>query len=313
MNSSWKPLGLHQGDIGVPPLLVKSVFSLTSYTIHITDLTYIWVESLDRKQLFRRALNLDTSIDPSDGSDQMALLLQNIQRSLDGGKDATLSLNVDQKGSNLVLDIHARLPAPLRPLEWPVQLALNSQEILANQFILPCLSQQLTAHDQIELLLSELREKDQVISRLIESMQNMGTDFSRVFPGAGALKVGAGSDVRKVLGRSVKGLQELNLNKWQQDHLPGSTTPVSLETLVHKLFSAKPILFLPPPTQACYGKWWNRQAKIEELGTENTPSTQSTKPIAPRDLEITNKQSPLTQTIDVSRAHKRNPGTHLDD
>ena len=303
MCPSWKPVSLHQCDVEVPPLLVKSVFSHTSYTIHITDLTHIWVESLDRKQIFRRALNLDTSIDPSDGSDQLALLLQNIQHSLDGGQNTTLSLNVGQTESDLVLNIHATLPAPLRPLEWPIQLALNSQESLANQFILPCLSQQLTANDQVNLLLSEVREKDHVISRLIESMQNAGTDFSRIFPGAGALKVGAGSDIRKVLGRSVKGLQEFSYSQWQQDHIPGSNTPVSLETLVHRLFLENPILSTPPATGACYGKWWNEKASIEKTEIEKPPSTRCNKPAAPHGLATSNDQSLGVQAIHVSFAY----------
>ena len=82
MASSWQLLPLYFDSLKETPLLSRSSFQTQSYDIFVTDLTSVWSESLDRRQIIRRALNEDTSIDPSQDSTQLKILLDKIKAGL---------------------------------------------------------------------------------------------------------------------------------------------------------------------------------------------------------------------------------------
>lgn len=213
MTSNWKPLHLNSAT-HVPSFLVKYDFEQSQYKIYLTDLTHIWTEALDRRQIVKRALNADTSIDPSESVDQLRILLRNIQKSLDGEEGTKLSMNRMEKQLNL--HFVTPLPAPLNPLHWPIHLTLAKPEVLTTEFVLPCLSQQFVAKVQIDSLLQQLKDKDHVISKLTDRMQSDGTDFSKVFPGQIGSKVGAKLGVRESSGKLVKGLSNFDEEHWRK-------------------------------------------------------------------------------------------------
>ena len=119
----WHILSPATGD-GQPTLLIKHDIQQASYSVYITDLVHTWHESLDRKGVIKRALQDDTSIDPSEDASQLKILLAKIESSLKG-QDGT-SLQLTAKGDDLILHAHCILPSPLDGLQWRVELSWYS-------------------------------------------------------------------------------------------------------------------------------------------------------------------------------------------
>ena len=239
----WRPLRLTTQNQAIPCLLAKYDFGPTSYTVHLTDLTYLWTESLDRKQIIRRALELNTSIDPSEDGSQMRLLLSHIREALEGVPGTSVTLTRKDTLNELPLDLSAMLPSPLPPLEWPITLSQASQESFTSHFVLPFLSQSLTLRGQIVSLLDSLREKDNVVRKLSDRMQSDGTDFSKLFPGAGSIRSGS-----RVSGKEAAAREHFSAN---------SNSPSSIHGLVEKLFSPdnRDMKDFAQPAEV-QPKWW---------------------------------------------------------
>lgn len=221
----------------VPSLLIKYGFEQSQYKIFLTDLTYIWTEALDRRQIVKRALNVDTSIDPSESTDQFQILLRNIQKSLDGVEGTVLSMSRVEKSKQLNLHAVTQLPAPLNPLCWPIHLTLASPEVLTTELILPCLGQQFVAKAQIDSLLQQLKDKDHVIGKLADRMQYDGTDFSQVFPGAIRSKVGTKLGVRESAGKLVKGFGDFDEEHWRNTLSSFLGLSVNLSDMIPLIFA----------------------------------------------------------------------------
>ncbi|MCJ1425128.1 hypothetical protein MMC29_003016 [Sticta canariensis] len=275
MASPWKPLHLSLGP-HVPSLLVKYDFEQSKYKVFLTDLTYIWTETLERKQIVKRALDVDTSIDPSESTDQFHLLLRNIQKSLDGEEGTKLSLSSVEKSKQLNLHVVTQLPTPLNPLHWPILLTVASAEVLTAELTLQCLSQQFVAKAQIDSLLQQLKDKDHVISKLADRMHSDGTDFSKVFPGAIRSKVGANIGVRESAGKLVKGLSHFDEEHWRK-------TLSSLLGLSARLSDIIPRIFVPGPREIFdinisydQADWWH-QLNDEDDQEKATPGAESSK------------------------------------
>jgi hypothetical protein len=213
---SWKPLKFSAyAGTHLPPLLISATFALDSYSIHLTDLTHIWSESLTKRAIIRRSQEENTSIDPSDG-DQFKIFLDKLKLGLEGGKDTTLALTItaDADRPSLILNITTNLPGGLAPLEWPVRLAAAPQSVLASQLTLPLLRAQQVRIREIAALAEVLKEKDHVIQKLADKLEEQGTELGQVFPQA-AGKVGRKVD-RKRAEERVKGLGVFDMQTWRK-------------------------------------------------------------------------------------------------
>lgn len=215
MPATWKPLLLHSKHDRIPPLLLKYELGPSDYKVWLTDLSYIWTESLDRRQILRRAFNVDTSIDPSEDSTQMRLFLNSIANALRQHPGTRVNLDESNDIKQLTLHTSTPLPHPLQPLDWSITLMLAPQYTFASEFVLPLLSQQLTAKVEKTSLLQQLKEKDNVISKLIEKLNGDGVDLRKVFPGALSSKSGIGPTARGVVAKSIKGLREFDQDQWE--------------------------------------------------------------------------------------------------
>ena len=272
----WKPLTLANQIHSTPCLLVKCDFGSTNYTIHLTDLTYLWTESLDRKQIIRRSLELNTSIDPSENESQLRLLLGHIERSFDGLSGTSLSLQGKDSSSRLLLNISVKLPAPLAQLEWPLYMMQAPQGLLTSHFVLPYLSQVVSLRDQIDSLLQHLREKDNVIRKLTDKMESDGTDFSRVFPGAASVRGRSRLSAREAFSKSVKGMADFDQQEWREQTLANSKASDSIYQLVKSVFVSDhgdaQVLSQVIDSQA---HWWENLQPGESLSatTQSKPST----------------------------------------
>ena len=270
MVSSWKVLSLSLADTDLPPLLVKYDFSPSHYQILLTDLSFIWAESLERKQIVKRALNLDLSIDPSENNDQLQLLLCNIKKALDGEDATKLSLSRGENPSQFDLWTTTPLPAPLEPLQWPFYFNPTPQDTLAVELILPCLSRLTSAKNQIMSLLQQVKEKDHIITRLTDKMQADGTDLSKVFPGAAGIRLGTRQNVREVAGRSVKGLKVFSEEQWRSELLKLPNLSFDLPDVLGQVFTPDSVETPPIKHRTRSETWW-QNLKGHEEGESITP------------------------------------------
>ena len=209
------PLILSGKRNGVPPLLVKYEFGPTDYRIWLTDLSYIWTESLDRRQIIRRALGTDTSIDPSEDAAQMRLFLSSIQEALRQKPGTSVNMSDSDDIKQMNMNTSTPLPHPLQPLQWSIVLALAPQPTFASEMMSPLLSRQLALTVQKTSLVQQLKEKDSVISKLIEKLEGDGFDLGKLFPGAVSSKSGIRSTARGAVAKSIKGLREFDEKQWE--------------------------------------------------------------------------------------------------
>lgn len=234
---AWRPLGLSpSASAYLPPFLLSTAFhpGTRSYTIHLTDLTHIWSESLSRSEIVRRSQEEGTSIDPSD-DDQLQILLEKIKLGLERGKGTTsaLTINLDDDRPAITLNLTIQLPGGLAPLEWPVHLSPAPQSLLTNQLTLPLLGAQQVKMQELASIVELLKEKDHAIQKLLDKLESQGTDLAQVFPQA------AGKHGRKLDRRSaeerVKGLKPFALQAWRQG--VETTQSHDAKQLISHLFS----------------------------------------------------------------------------
>lgn len=267
MHSLWRPLQLGAKRF-VPPLLIKSDFGLSNYKIWLTDLTYLWSESLDRRQIIQRAFSIDTSIDPSEDTSQLRLLLRCVENALSQNNGTSIDIVQSDNDKQLKLRTSTPLPGNLQPLKWHVQLAAASQFVMTIEVVVPLLSQQLAASVEKISLIQQIRNKDHVIEKLLEKMQSDGLDLSKVFPGAGSSKVGTGPNARRVIGNSVKGLAEFDVGEWQSRIAKDGTFPENLKDLLASVLSADSTK-VPERVQAPdvleFGDWWTKLRHEDSL------------------------------------------------
>lgn len=207
----------------MPPLLISTAFTAGSYKIYLTDLTNLWCEDLDRRSILRRSLVEDTSIDPSQDSGQFKLFLEKIRLGLDGGKDVDLWLSLGTRASkagpahvkSLDINLSIALPGPLQPLKWTIELAPCPQSDFAAYFTLPLLQAQNARLRELESLVGILRDKDNVIQKLVDKLEATGAELGHVFPGAAGK--GGRKIPRKVAEERVKGLGGFEQESWRDD------------------------------------------------------------------------------------------------
>lgn len=234
MIAHWKPLPLNS-DSNLPTLLYQLNVSASAYAIYLTDLTNIWTESLDRKQIIRRAFDENASIDPSEGPDQFRLLLHNIQEALEARPNTSLKIQLPEAAvDTLTLIVTATLPAPLAPFIWPIRPVRAPDRSFFDEFLYPCLTSLGNARSEVLSLLNLLKDKDRVIARLTDKLEVMGIDISTVFPNAAPSKRSKAT-TRDVVVSTVKGLKAFDEDKWRDTIAAGPKK--DLKTLCGELFS----------------------------------------------------------------------------
>lgn len=210
----WHILTPAQGP-DTPTLFIKHEFTATGYSVYVTDLTNIWEESLDRRNVIKRALQDDTSIDPSEATDQLKLLLDRIEAALTGESDTSRRLLPTKDETSLSLELHASLPTPLEEVVWAMSLRQRHGSVLFRELFLPALERSLRAQRRVDSLLSHVREKDHVILRLVDKLESSGIELANVFPGAQAAR-GPKGTVRETLVRAVPGLRPFDETQWHR-------------------------------------------------------------------------------------------------
>lgn len=216
MASFWRQLPLSRADDAqLPPLLVSTLFQSNSYTIYLTDLTHIWSESLNRRALFARSHEVNTSIDPTE-SDQLQIFLEKLKLGVDGGRNTASAMTISSGSGRptVTLNITVHLPGGLAPLEWPFRLTPAPQSLLLGQLTLPLLQAQHSRMQEINGLIELLKEKDHVIQKMLDKFEGQGLELGQVFPQAIA-KEGRNLG-RKKAAEKVKGLQVFEIGSFRE-------------------------------------------------------------------------------------------------
>lgn len=212
---SWRSLHVSAAaGTHLPPLLISVNFTKDFYTVHLSDLTSIWTETLNHRDIIVRSREESTSIDPS-SRDQFQIFRNKIKLGLEGGSDTALALTVqaDSSRPSLVLNVTVDLPGGLPPLHWPFRLAAASPSLLTSQLIAPLLRAQHERMQETSSLAELLKEKDHVIRKLLDKLESQGTELGQVFPQV-ANKVGRKVDRQKA-AEKVKGLTPFNVAVWR--------------------------------------------------------------------------------------------------
>lgn len=263
--SGWRSLRAHCKDAHRYSLLIKYDIGQSRYTIWLTDLTYLWRESLDQIQIQERASHLNTSIDGQD-PDQMDLILRRIADALDNKEGTRVELFSNGGEKRLTLNTSTPLPRPLKPLDWSIMLMPAPQSMMTREFFLPLLNQQFTSKVEKASLVQYLKEKDGVIGRLSDKMLSDGVDLSMVFPGAASSKAGTNPNARQLLSVYIKGLAEFDQELWETRFTNRSGSR-SLEDVISQVFSGslKSPYSLSLPNS---GDWWTRLSRRSSESTE---------------------------------------------
>ncbi|KAK5122896.1 hypothetical protein LTR85_003461 [Meristemomyces frigidus] len=225
MASTWRTLHLTASSI--PQLLVKATLDSSGYTVHLTDLSRVWGETLTKREIRKRADRIDCAIDPSEGDDQFKILQEKIEQALGEAEGTGLSLRptkVDGEdgGDGLVLGLTAPLPSPLPEFKWELHLTPLPAHHIETSLVTPLLHQAQNQQAQIRALIHELHEKDRVISKITDRLETGGGDLTTVFPGVSHVKVKRNAPQREQLAKFVSGLGDFDEGAWGRRVAQGS-------------------------------------------------------------------------------------------
>jgi hypothetical protein len=251
---------------GIPTLLVSTAFTDDSYRVHLSDLANVWAEVMDRRPIVKRGMVEDTSIDPSDGPDQIRRMLELLRAAFDASDPehakTSLTLTRGDDADTLVVHVTCVLPKPLKPFKWPMHFKKCSPSTIASELVLPMVQ----AHDararEIDQLISHLREKDAVINRLIDKLEATGTGLEHVFNAlSGKRKV-----TRATAEGKVKGLAPFSESEFRSRGV--ELRPVAqssdVSSLLRSVFGAAGLRYksdLELEASTALNDWWTKLMK----------------------------------------------------
>ena len=280
---SWRLLPVASPDI--PTLLVSASFSTDSYSVHVTDLVNVFEETMDRRNIFKRGLVEDTSIDPSDSPDQLCRMLEIIRAAFDTTDDehpsSSLSIGSEKDGS-LLVQVTCVLPEPLKPFRWPMQLAKLPLASLAPKLVLPLV----LAHDarlrETKQLKEALREKDVIINKLVDKLDATGIGLEQVFN----TLPGKRKASRSAAEERVKGLAPFREEEFQAEsaELESASDPADVPALLERVFGGSGLnskLPLDLEASNLLNDWWTKLGKGRNIVLADRPrATKSITPLA---------------------------------
>lgn len=179
-----------------PKLFYSLHTSKDSFTLILTDLISIWECSLDKYDILAEAARQQASIDPSESTHQFGLLLSKLRESLqDHNGQNALVRDSNHISRNLLLRTKIDLPRPLKPLDWTFRLGQKNASELAEQLLRPSLHEVSVSQDKIGSLLRIIKDKDHVISRLLDRIGTSAIDLGLIFPGIAGTSARKGSQL----------------------------------------------------------------------------------------------------------------------
>jgi hypothetical protein len=258
MSSKWWRLHLPTQD-GLPPLLLRYSRRLDSYDVYMTDLSNIWTEHMSRQDIFNRADEDATTIDPSENPDQLEVLLGKIGEALSGEPGCTASLENGLQEDSMKLTVSTKLPAPLRPLIWIIYLSKEPQSSTSQHLILPLLRAEAKWEARQRTLLDYLSKKDWVLGKLFDKIEGMGIDLSTIFPGVSGLRKAHGDTLLSQAANYIKGVAPFDEQEWLDEvakSSPDSVVAANILAEVSGSADTREVERLGPPPDS----WWAKLA-----------------------------------------------------
>ena len=250
----WQRLRLPERE-GLPPLLYKYSGTSKGYEIYITDLTLLWSEQLSNRQIRKRADEDDTTIDPSEDSEQFKVLLQKIEEALCRSPGSSMSLTNGAKTDSLELHLTTKLPAPLRPLKWNIYLSKEPLTTATNHLLLPLLREEKDRESRQQTLLDQLKQKDWALGKLLDKLEAMGIELSNIFPGTSGLRGARKETSLAQAAKYIRGVAPFDEQAWldeMNESSPESGLTSNILKEVSGSDSASDLEKVRPPPDG----WW---------------------------------------------------------
>ncbi|KAM0258456.1 hypothetical protein ACHAQJ_003795 [Trichoderma viride] len=322
---TWRPLP-QASSSDIPMLLVSVDIDTAAYTVRITDMANIWVESLDRKAIFMRGWSENTSIDPSDTPENMAKFLGSLRSALDptqpGHEQTALTMSPGSSAEagedGLTLLVTCPLPG-FQPLKWPIHLKKSPPSAIATDLVLPLLEAQFARTQEVEALVQVLNHKDAVIAKLADKLEATGTGLEHVFTAlSGKKKVS-----RAAAEEKVKGLAPFRRHSWRASLKASDDGPTNVGDLARNVFDGKGLdkrCLIQVDASPALDRWWHdfkgtsqlvhrsKQQTASSAKKSPSPSSKSTAAedddfqiqATPPHLQSKNKSSPIAIVDDAS-------------
>ncbi|KAI0843984.1 XLF-domain-containing protein [Daldinia vernicosa] len=282
--SKWHPLPTFPN---LPALMISLQAASSSYTLHVTDLANVWVECLDRKGIILRSLQENTSIDLSDGDpNQWTVFFSKLDAAFDptSPDHHTTSLSISAStagttsGGGLALHVTCVLPEPLKPLKWPVYLTKCPPIGLASELVLPLIQAHHVRTLEAQDLITRLKEKDAVITKLVDKLEANKVGLEYVFNSLSTKR----KPSRAVFEEKVKGLAAFNESEWKSSVTANQELPRDLSSLIHEVFAETELrnsvnAEISPSSQL--NDWWTK------LGSSSTTAVKPRKEISRQSRE----------------------------
>ncbi|QIW98374.1 hypothetical protein AMS68_003892 [Peltaster fructicola] len=163
-------------------LIISTHIHADGYTVYLSDLEHIWTEELTKAAVLERAAELDCSIDPSQDSEQYHIFSKKLKSAFEQEAETCLELKSLRSGTNITLLLSMPLPKPWRKLEWEVHLQRQDDGLVGSELTGPLVDRAYALQQQLTQLMTELRAKDHVLSRVIDRLEATGTTLTEVFP-----------------------------------------------------------------------------------------------------------------------------------
>lgn len=282
MSLEWRRLRLSQEDL--PPLLCQYTWTRQGYELYVTDLTTIWSERLSRKEILKRADDSATTIDPSEDLDQLDLLLTKIGEALRGDGGTTTTLNSGAISDSLQLNTSTKLPAPLRPLKWTIQLSREPASSTTSHLVLPLLRGEASLESRQRTLLDQLKQKDWVLGKLFDKFEVMGVDLGAVFPGVAGLRTARKGSSRSEAAKFIKGVAPFDEQSWLAESESISSSTAVGSNLIHELVGSgngHDLDRLRPSQE----KWWSALQRRSEATPSQAEEPKKTSQISIKPIE----------------------------
>jgi hypothetical protein len=236
-SEGWKALPFSNRDFGPPKLLFKFITHSDGFELYVTDFIHCWKESRNRASIAKEAAKSRSSIDPNEDSAQLDVLLSKLRDGLmgvGGGRCKIGSLYPDEQEKlsfwGFRILTRTPLPVPLQPLLWTFHLVQERRTLLTREVLLPALASELKYRMQVEELRRTIEEKDHVITRLMDKIEQSSMDLSLVFPGYSTGRKGLSAQQAVKI---VPGLSKFDGFGWQRAHADDqlATTRSLVETI----------------------------------------------------------------------------------
>ncbi|OJD13030.1 hypothetical protein AJ78_06464 [Emergomyces pasteurianus Ep9510] len=254
--SSWSKLQLGSTN-PTPPLLYKYITSNLGYEIYITDLAYVWSESLTRREILNNASKYNTSIDPGEDEEQYFVLLQKISDALRGSNGSSLFLTSDRGGEELKLITSTKLPAPLDPLEWTFILSQQAPNALTKHILLPILRGEANHEARMVSLIGHVKQKDWALSKLFDKIEASGIDLSTVFPAMGGVRLSQNESVYSQASKHIKGVAPFDEDLWNNEY-QAKDSDYNLGVHIANELSSSSLFVDQPVGNFAPENWWNK-------------------------------------------------------